>query len=534
MQYPSIFNDVLGPVMRGPSSSHCAAALRIGRICRDLTDGRFQDILIEFDPSGSLATTHKSQGSDMGLFSGFLGWEAHDERLKDYEAHIALSGWDIHILKHDIGGGHPNTYKMTFTNKHEVLKVTAISSGGGMIEIIEIDDHQVSIFGDYYEVLIYTSDIEAISRMLSSSEPELTIEYDANAPYLIAKSSESIPLEFLKSIRNDPKISKIKYIKPVLPIRSQSSINLPFTVCDELLDFCHKQDVTLWQAAMAYESARGGIPKEEVYRKMSELIDIMRGAVSNGLAGTHYDDRILGSQSVNFRRHLEQEKLVPGDVLNTIIMYTSAIMETKSSMGVIVAAPTAGACGALPGAVLGVGDALEKSKEEITKAMLAAGIIGVFIAHQASFAAEVGGCQAECGSGSCMAAAALVTLQGGTVEQAVAAASLALQNSLGMICDPVANRVEAPCLGKNVMAASNALSCANMALANYEHLIPLDQVIQTMARVSAQMAAELRCTGLGGLAITEASKEIEAKLNEASSAGEQLMINEAAKRFKYC
>ncbi len=112
------------------------------------------------------------------------------------------------------------------------------------------------------------------------------------------------------------------------------------------------------------------------------------------------------------------------------------------------------------------------SKDAMTRAMLAGGMIGIFIAAHATFAAEVGGCQAECGAGSGMAAAALVTLAGGSTQQAVNAASMALQNILGMICDPVANRVEVPCLGKNVMAASNALACANMALAGYDPVIP--------------------------------------------------------------
>ncbi|KAA3661917.1 MAG: serine dehydratase, partial [Chloroflexi bacterium] len=146
------------------------------------------------------------------------------------------------------------------------------------------------------------------------------------------------------------------------------------------------------------------------------------------------------------------------------------------------------------------------------KAMLAGGIIGVFIAAHATFAAEIGGCQAECGSGSGMAAAALVTLAGGSTQQAVNAASMALQNTLGMICDPVANRVEAPCLGKNVLAASNALACANMALSDYDPVIPLDEVVATMHEVGKQLPSTLRCTGLGGLSITKTSKEIEKRL----------------------
>ena len=141
-------------------------------------------------------------------------------------------------------------------------------------------------------------------------------------------------------------------------------------------------------------------------------------------------------------------------------------------------------------------------EEAMAKALLASGLIGVFIATRWTFAAEVGGCQAEGGSAASMAAAALVTLAGGTLTQAVAAASMALQSMIGLICDPVANRVEVPCLGKNVMAASNALACANMALAGYDPVIPLDEVIETAKHVATQMPRELRCTNLGGLSIT--------------------------------
>jgi L-serine dehydratase len=121
---------------------------------------------------------------------------------------------------------------------------------------------------------------------------------------------------------------------------------------------------------------------------------------------------------------------------------------------------------------------------------------------------------AECGSGSGMAAAALVGMAKGSLQQSLGAASLALQNALGLICDPIGNRVEAPCLGRNVMAATNAVSCANMALSDYNHLIPLDEVIETMKLVGDEIHHTLRCTNLGGLSITNAAKEIEQKLNE--------------------
>jgi L-serine dehydratase len=232
------------------------------------------------------------------------------------------------------------------------------------------------------------------------------------------------------------------------------------------------------------------------------------------LKGTTYADRILGPQSVNYQKQFKNKTLVEGDVLNHVVMFTSAMMEVKSSMGVIVAAPTAGSCGALPGAVIGTATALKLSEEEMVKAMLAAGIIGVFIAAHATFAAEVGGCMAECGSGSGMAAAGIVTLKQGSLEQALAAASMTLQTSLGMVCDMIADRVEAPCLNRNVMASTTAISIANMALADYNHLIPLDEVIETMKKVGDAIPNTLRCTGLGGLAITKTAKKIEAMLGQ--------------------
>jgi len=242
----------------------------------------------------------------------------------------------------------------------------------------------------------------------------------------------------------------------------------------------------------------------------------MHGAVEEGLAGTEYGDRILPSQSPGFAKAEEEGKLIPADINNRIVRYVSAIMEVKSSMGVVVAAPTAGSCGAMPGAVLAVCDAMGCDETERAKALLIAGLIGVFIARDATFAAEEGGCMAECGSGSSMAAAAIVHLAGGTTAQQLSAASMALQNCFGLACDPIANRVEAPCLGKNVMAATNALACANMALADYLHLVPLDEVIVAMGKVAHQIPRELRCTNLGGLSITPTADKIAEKLAQGT------------------
>jgi len=227
-------------------------------------------------------------------------------------------------------------------------------------------------------------------------------------------------------------------------------------------------------------------------------------------------ERILGSQSGAFKARMASGQLLDGGILNRMILYVTALMEVKSAMGVIVAAPPAGACSGLPGACIGAASAMGLPLDATARAMLAASLIGVFIAAQATFA-KVADCQAECGAGSAMAAAALVTPARGTTDQALSAASMALQNVLSLICDPVANRVEVPCLGRNVMAASNALACADMALAGFDAVVPLDEVIETMLRVGINLPSALRCTALGGLSITRTLKEIKQELNQRNN-----------------
>ena len=511
--YPSIFNDVIGPVMRGPSSSHCAASLRIGRLCRDLMDGDIREVLIEFDPNGSLATTHKGQGSDMGLFGGFLGWEAYDEQLPSYLKAVDAAGIKIKIEIHPFGATHPNTYKITLKNNKQTRAFTALSTGGGMIQVIEIDGAAVSMAGDFYETLIYVKSPAMVVNFLKES-----IAYDeinihrGDSVFIEIKSNQFLTDGICEEVMNLEGVMFIKKLSPVLPVLARKDMTVPFITSAEMLDYNEGKNLSLWELAVHYESARGNISHDQVFEQMRGIVKIMQNAIEIGLKGTKYADRILGPQSVNFNQQMKKKTLVEGDVLNHVILYTSAMMEVKSSMGVIVAAPTAGSCGALPGAVIGTATSMKLSQDEMVKAMLAAGIIGVFIAAHATFAAEVGGCMAECGSGSGMAAAAIIELKKGTLDQSLAAASMALQSSLGMICDMIADRVEAPCLNRNVMASTTAISCANMALADYNHLIPLDEVIETMKKVGDAIPNTLRCTGLGGLAITKTAKKIEAML----------------------
>jgi L-serine dehydratase len=517
---PSIFNDVIGPVMRGPSSSHCAAALRLGRLARDLLEGDIERVLIQFDRHGSLATTHESQGSDMGLFAGLLGWEATDDRLPEAARTIRASGVQVEIEIGDFGFDHPNTYRIDLCNTRDRHVLTGISTGGGMIEVVALDGIPISMLGDYWETLVWMTgrSAESVDQLAEKIDADEVLLHECGDGVLLqVKAQRFVEESEITPLCAGGKIRYVRRLRPVLPILSRRDMCVPFSTCQEMLRYDQGRNLPPWELAVQYESRRGNLSRDQVLQHMVQIAQIIRASRRQGLGGTTYRDRILGPQCGQFQARLQAGGLLDAGLLNRIICDVTALMEVKSAMGVIVAAPTAGACAALPGACLAAADALGAGDEETAKAMLAAGLIGVLVAFRTTFAAEVCGCQAECGVASGMTAAALVSLAGAGIRETVAAASMAFQNSLGMTCDPVANRVEVPCLGKNVMAAANALACANMALAGYDPVIPLDEVIETMDQVGRSLPRELRCTGLGGLSTTRTSREIEARLQRPHS-----------------
>ena len=515
---PSIFNDVVGPVMRGPSSSHSAASVRIGRIARDLCGGTPDEVLIEFDTEGSLATTHESQGSDIGLFAGLLGWDADDERLPRSAAALAEAGVALEIRIATLHDPHPNTYRLTLRRGGGEHTLVALSVGGGMIEVVSIDGAKVSLHGDYAVTVLDTRDDGR------STAAALGVRADIDAVHVTGSSPTSVIVCAQRYLSDAevaalPMATRARRLAPVLPVRSRRGLTVPFLHAGEMARHADPAARRLSDFALEYECERGGIAPEEVLAQMRRILGIVRDGVRNGLAGTEYADRILPRQSHRFAAMLEQKQLLDGGILNRAILYVTALMEVKSSMGVFVAAPTAGSCGTFAGTCLAAAETIESDEETTLRAMLAGGLIGVFVATRSSFAAEVGGCQAETGAGAAMAAAALVELAGGNAAQALSASSHALQNVLGLVCDPVANRVEAPCLGRNIAGAANALACANIARAGYDHLIPLDEVLDAHREISERMARELRCTALGGLSVTPTSKAIELRLHGARPDG---------------
>lgn len=518
-QAPSIFNDVIGPIMRGPSSSHVAGAARIGSMVRQAVCGDVKKVTVDFDINGSLAESHEGHGTDMGFACGILDVPLTDNRVDQYQKLIEEHSVDLTYRILDYGAKHPNHYRIAVTDSAgKTVSMDAVSTGGGMIELISLEDFEVSMLGDYFEncyildeVKASETELETFLREQISSFEQVVFSYKEGHCCMDIKTSAMLTAEEKRTLEQKWHPQASYFFSPVLPTHSFADCHLPFYNAEELTAYNKGKNLELWELAVLYESIRGGTTKEAVFRQMNTLVDIMEQAVKTRLNGTVYADRILHAQAHFMSEEEKKARLVPGAVMNTVIQYITAIMEAKSSMAVIVAAPTAGSCGCLPGTLLGLEAALGKSREETVKGMLAAGLIGVFFTAGATFAAEVGGCQMECGAGSGMAAAGVAQMMGATAKECLDAASVALQGITGLACDPVANRVEVPCLNKNIMGGMNALSSTNMILSGFDKVIPLDETIAAIYDIGLKLPLELRCT-FGGLGKTQTSLDIRKRL----------------------
>ncbi len=517
---PGIFNDVIGPVMRGPSSSHTAASWRAARICLDILNEPLAAAVIDFDKDGAWAPNYREQGTTIGIEGGLLGLDMADDQIKQTEQVAQQKGISIRYEINSYPTTHVNTFRLALTGvRGKQTLVTAISIGGGSFEIQEIDGFRVSIKGGYYELLLREVPSNILLKDVAQLCPEnksISESFNKGKRLITIKFSKEVSAELINTLNHAIRYSELILIKPVLPIIAGNESELPFSTVDSLLHYAEQEDLDLGDLGLLYEKHQSGLADQEVIDKMKGVVGIIENSIKTGLAGTYYEDRILPRQSHLIALAEKKKKILENSIVNRIIANVSAIMESKSALEVVVANPTAGSCGVVGGVLRAVADDIDASHDELIKAYFASGVVGIYFAMGPGFSAEEHGCQVECGASAGMAAAGIVQLFGGTARQAIDAASMAIQNMIGLICDPIADRVEAPCLGKNVSAAVNALSSATMACAGFNALIPLDEVIETVSSVSLQMPTCNKCTGKGGLAITKTACAIKAKLAQPS------------------
>lgn len=292
---------------------------------------------------------------------------------------------------------------------------------------------------------------------------------------------------------------------------------MSFLSCAEMLAYAHEQGCTLAQAVLRSDLAESRLTEEASRAEMRRLWQVMQSTSRDYEPGRRSRSGLVGGDAAKVEQAAAQGRLLGGDYLAAVTAEALKTAECNACMKRIVAAPTAGSCGVLPAVLLPLARAGEADDEAICEALYVAAGFGQVIAARATLAGAEGGCQAEVGAASAMAAAALCYLKGGTPAACAAAAAMALGNLLGLVCDPVAGLVEVPCVKRNVVGAVNAVACANMALAGIDSAIPCDEVIDAMGRVGLQLSPDLRETGLGGLAATPTGRAIARRL--AAEAG---------------
>ena len=276
----------------------------------------------------------------------------------------------------------------------------------------------------------------------------------------------------------------------------------------ELLTLCTEKNLPISEIMRQREIILGETTAEDVDARMARVLEIMKDAAFSPIEKpVRSMGGLIGGEAKKISDHKDTGKGLCGDLLERAVIYAMATLETNASMGVIVASPTAGSAGIVPGLLLALQEVYDFSDEDIQKALFNAGAIGYLAMRNATVAGAVGGCQAETGVAAAMAASAATELLGGTPLQCTHAASTVLMNMLGLVCDPVGGLVEYPCQNRNAAGVANALVAAEMALAGITQLIPLDEMITIMYTVGKKLPAELRETALGGCATAPSACE---------------------------
>ena len=271
----------------------------------------------------------------------------------------------------------------------------------------------------------------------------------------------------------------------------------------ELLELCAREDCLISQVMRRRECEQGEAAPDRVEARMARALEIMRESATQPLkTPARSMGGLIGGEAKRLAAHAAKKKALCGPVLQRAVTYAMAVLEVNASMGLIVAAPTAGSSGVVPGLLLALQDEYHISDERLLDGLFNAGAVGYLAMRNATVAGAVGGCQAEVGVAAAMAASAAVELMGGTPKQSLDAASTVMMNMLGLVCDPVGGLVEYPCQSRNAAGVANALVAAELALSGVPQLIPFDEMLAAMYNVGRRLPAELRETALGGCAVT--------------------------------
>jgi L-serine dehydratase len=504
-KFVSILNDVLGPVMRGPSSSHTAGSYHIGRIVRSLLGDEPAAATFTFDRDGSYARTYRAQAVDLGFAAGLMGWAITDRRFLRALDIARKSGLRLSFKTGRLpGAAHPNTVRIAASSREGGrLAATAESTGGGGFVFTEVDGLPSDIRGKSHETIVIAAAGAArgISGLMTRAGRDVERPFRSSADGAsLAAWRKDVPLDpgIRSRIEAVPGIRAVRTADPVFFLRRGDPL---FRDAEGMVRYSAKTRRSLGETALVSESRLLGIPENDILVEILRRYAVMKASVDQGLRGSGLGMRLLKPSAGLILEAASSGRTAVGGAHAAAAARAMAVMHVANSRGIICAAPTGGAAGALPGVVVTLAEKTKAGDREIALMLLAAGAVGLIVAERATFAAEVAGCQVEIGAAGAMAAAAVVESVGGSARQAADAAAISLQNTMGSTCDPVQGMCEIPCHTRNAAAAAGAFVCADLVLGGYRNPIPLDETIDAAFETGKMLPPELRCTARGGLAL---------------------------------
>jgi L-serine dehydratase len=519
--------------MRGPSSSHTAAAYRLGCYVRSLASELPKQVGIIFREGQTYALTFRQQGADLAFAAGL---QKLDLRSTQYDQALELavqSGLKLYFTASDLKwASHPNDLLIQVNepgNKEveglregkdliegkvrgnregsregvwpgtmEGFSLKAASVGGGSIRITGLNDWSLESSAETYDLFL-EGPAEALAAVKSQLPLNLScsLKNKSGRFFLQTALMERPESTWLKSLKATYGL-KLWLSEPVAFVCRGSSL---FHGAEGALAYCRSHSLTLAQAGFRYEAELLGLSEKTILAELTKVADVMLDSVEKGLAGEGRGLKFLTPSAQKILGAKSKGQLPLNGPQTLAAVNAMATMEINSSGGLVCAAPTAGSAGIMPGVLATLKERLSLSSESLLEALMAGGVVGLVYDQGATFAAEIAGCQVEVGASAAMAAGSAVHAARGTPEQIFQAAGLMLQNYMGLVCDPVQGYVEMPCLIRNALAASTALTAADLVLGGYQDPVPFDQAVAAVLETGRLLPLELRCTSLGGMAI---------------------------------
>ena len=523
MKTVSIFNHVIGPVMRGPSSSHTAAAYHIGAMAWSLLGAAPSRAAITFDPAGSYAACYRPQGADLAFAAGLMGWPITDDRFPGALKAAAASGLEITFAVETLDqADHPNAVDVRLASADgRELHARANSVGGGAVEFVRLGGWPVRFTGDAHEIAVEVEPAaqgRALELLLGDGamigQPEC--QGRAGVSLVCVRRRSPLPPEAQRRLAALPGVRQVWAGQPIFFVEKGKPL---FASAKEMVLLAAQRGLSLGRLALEYEAALLGLSQDEVAAEAARRFGVMQQSVRRGLESPGPRMQLLRPSARGIYEAEAAGRVAVGGIHTRAAARALAVMHVNSSMGVVCAAPTGGSAGVIPAVLVTLVEEKGLEAPQAAIALLAAGAVGVIVATRATFAAEVAGCQVEIGAAGAMAAAAVVEAARGTAEQAAQAAAIAFQNSMGSVCDLVQGIVEIPCHTRNAAAASGAMLCADLVLGGYANPIGLDETIDAVYAVGRMLPDELRCTALGGLAATPSARAMKRLRPEGAGPG---------------